>query len=353
LAPVQTEHLKRGWPRSSVLALLLVPASLLPLGAGAHGAEAGIITLQVENDVVTGNDRNYTNGLLLSYLSPATTAEHISHRIARQIPLLDADNKLRFGVGLGHNIFTPDDKESTTLVRGDRPYAAWLYLSFSLLSYQERDPRPGVLGDVDFMQTLALDIGVIGPAALGEEIQNNWHTLIGVEDANGWDNQLKNEPGVNLTYQRRWRLWFCCGEEGNIDLDVMPNLGGALGNVMTFASAGVSLRVGQGLRHDFGPPQIRPSLPGYGHFDPGAVAWYVFAGVEGRAVARNIFLDGNTFGDSHSVDKHPLVGDAQVGLALTFGNFRLSYTHVFGTPEAEGLSPHQFGALALSWRVGF
>src|SRR3546814_11015068 len=29
----------------------------------------------------------------------------------------------------------------------------------------------------------------------------------------------------------------------------------------------------------------------------------LFAGVEGRAVLRNIFLDGNTFADSHSVDE--------------------------------------------------
>lgn len=342
----------RWWHRLRTTGALLLPALLLSTTDG-YASEAGIVTLQVENDVVSGSDRNYTNGLLLSYLSPATTAEHISQRIARRLPFLDPDHGLRFGLGLGHNIFTPEDKDARALVRDDRPYAAWLYFSFSLLSYQERNARPGALGDVDFMQTLALDLGVIGPAALGEEIQNNWHTLIGVEHANGWDNQLENEPGVNLTYQRRWRLWFCCGEGGFIDADAMPSFGGALGNVMTYASAGLSLRFGHGLRHDFGPPRIRPSLPGYGHFDPGQFSWYVFAGVEGRAVAQNIFLDGNSFRDSHSVDKRHMVGDAQVGLALTLGNFRISYTHVFGTPEAEGLAPHQFGALSASWRVRF
>lgn len=336
-----------------VAALFLLPAPVLAVGVDAYAAEAGIITLQVENDVVSGTDRNYTNGLLLSYLSPPTTAEHISQRIARRIPFLDEDNKLRFGVGLGHNIFTPDNKDATALVSDDRPYAAWLYLSLSLLSYQERTSRPGELGNVDFMQTLALDLGVIGPAALGEQIQNNWHTLIGVEHANGWDNQLENEPGVNLTYQRKWRVWFCCGEGGGLDADVMPSFGGAVGNVMTYGSVGLSLRVGQGLRHDFGPPQIRPSLPGYGHFEPGPFSWYIFAGVEGRAVGRNIFLDGNTFTDSHSVEKRPFVGEGQVGLALTFGSFRLSYTQIFGTPEAEGLTPHKFGAISVSWRVNF
>lgn len=32
---------------------------------------------------------------------------------------------------------------------------------------------------------------------------------------------------------------------------------------------------------------------------------YVFAGAEGRGVASNIFLDGNTFEDSHTVDREP------------------------------------------------
>jgi len=51
---------------------------------------------------------------------------------------------------------------------------------------------------------------------------------------------------------------------------------------------------------------------------------YVFAGVEGRAVARDIFLDGNTFQKSPSVDKEPLVGELAVGAALLFPGGRLS-----------------------------
>ena len=353
MVPVRVRKRAERWQGLGIATALALSLSLSPLAGGAYGADAGIVTMQVENDVVSGNDRNYTNGLLLSYLSPPTPADHLSQRIARRVPFLDPDDKLRFGIGLGHNIFTPDDKQSRALVVDDRPYAAWLYLSFSLLSYQEREPRAGALGDVDVIQTLALDVGVIGPAALGEEIQNNWHTLIGVEEAKGWDNQLENEPGLNLTYQRRWRLWFCCGEDGGIDADVMPNFGGALGNVMTYASTGLSVRLGQGLRRDFGPPQIRPSLPGYGHFNAGEFSWYIFAGFEGRAVARNIFLDGNTFRDSHSVDKRYFVGDAQVGLSLAFGNFRASYTQIFGTPEAKGLAPTQFGAVSISWHVDF
>ena len=109
-------------------------------------------------------------------------------------------------------------------------------------------------------------------------------------------------------------------------------------------------RLGRRLPHDYGPPRIQPSLPGSGFFVPqNGFGWYLFAGVEGRAVARNIFLDGNTFRDSRSVDKEPLVGDLQFGFALTWSDVRLGYTHVLRTREfkTQGKTS-EFGAVSLS-----
>ena len=80
--------------------------------------------------------------------------------------------------------------------------------------------------------------------------------------------------------------------------------------------------------------------------------WYLFAGVEGRVVARNIFLDGNTFEDSHSVDKYPLVADLQAGIAFTLGeNTRIAYTHLLRSREfREQDGTTQFGTLSVSVR---
>lgn len=52
----------------------------------------------------------------------------------------------------------------------------------------------------------------------------------------------------------------------------------------------------------------------------------MFVGAEGRAVGRNIFLDGNSFKDSPAVDKKPFVTDAIAGVAFTYSKVRLSYT---------------------------
>ena len=67
---------------------------------------------------------------------------------------------------------------------------------------------------------------------------------------------------------------------------------------------------------------------------------------------QNIFLDGNTFKDSHSVDKEPLVGDFQAGLVLTWKGYRLSFTSVHRTREFEGQeSSTRYGAFSLSIRL--
>lgn len=119
---------------------------------------------------------------------------------------------------------------------------------------------------------------------------------------------------------------------------------------MTFAGAGTILRLGQGLDVDYGPPLIRPSLSGLAAVEKRPdLAWYVFAGIQGRAVARDIFLDGNTFASSHSVDKKLLVGDAQLGLAVIYRGVRLAVTQVYRTREFDGQrQADRFGAISLS-----
>lgn len=59
----------------------------------------------------------------------------------------------------------------------------------------------------------------------------------------------------------------------------------------------------------------------------------VLAAVDGQGVMRNIFLEGNTFQDSHRVDKQPFTTDILFGGALTAGRFKLSYTHVYRTKQ--------------------
>lgn len=111
-------------------------------------------------------------------------------------------------------------------------------------------------------------------------------------------------------------------------------MGGVVGTVYDFVNAGAIARFGFALPDDYGPPRIEPSLPGTNFFQPTeSFGWYLFAGVDGRAIARNLFLDGNTWEASRHVEKIPLVGDLQFGAAITFEQWRLSFMHVFRTRD--------------------
>lgn len=276
------------------------------------------------------------------------------------MPVFDPSGTRRASYALGQNIFTPRDITRPVPDPADRPYAGWLYATVGLVS--ENGNR---------LDNLAMDIGVVGPASLADETQTRWHRTFGFTTPRGWDHQIHNEPGVVLYYERKWRKGLALdipelplvrdlpvishlGLLDNLGVDVSPHVGGALGNVFTYLSAGATFRLGDDLPNDYGPPRIRPSLPGNDYFQASPyskLGWYLFSGIEVRAVARNIFLDGNTFRDSPSVDKRPIVADFQLGLAITYGPVRVAYTHVIRTEEFYGQDrPDQFGGLSLSMR---
>ena len=269
---------------------------------------------------------------------PPTTCWIGARDVAGHVPLFAKQRSLRIGYGLGQSIFTPEDTSSRALIPKDRPYAGWLYVSLSLVADTGRR-----------LDSLELDLGIVGPAALGQDVQNNFHDLIGVGRSNGWGRQLDNEPGLVLYYERKWRKLKEFSAHG-LGVDVTPHLGGSVGNVFTYLAGGLAIRFGQDLPGDYGLPRIRPSLPGSSFFVPeDEFGWYVFADAEGRLIARNILLDGNTFSDSHDVSKRIPVGDFQIGLALTFDFLRITYSHVFRTREFRGQSrADQFGAISLS-----
>ena len=79
------------------------------------------------------------------------------------------------------------------------------------------------------------------------------------------------------------------------------------------------------------------------------LSWSIFAGFEGRAVARDIALDGNTWSNSHSAEKHPLVADLYAGVTFGFGATRLAITQTYRTLEFVGQSePQMVGAVTMS-----
>ncbi|MEQ8443422.1 MAG: lipid A deacylase LpxR family protein [Alphaproteobacteria bacterium] len=330
---------------AGVLAILLVlfPATAL---AETEVDDSGTINLIIENDLFgSGTDRHFTHGTKLSYSSREFEVPDENHPVAivaGLVPFWPQGARARASYAIGQNIYTPEDISAQVPDPDDRPYAGWLYLSSGLTA---------VSPDARRSDSVVLEIGMVGPASLAEHTQVTWHDTFGFPDPNGWDSQLKNEPGFSLIYEHSREIWQQPLGLG-LNADLVPNAGFAIGNVATYLSGGVTLRLGHDLTADLGPPRIRPSLPGSSYLRPvDGFNWYTFGSLGARLVGRNIFLDGNTFSDSPSVDKRYLVGDLQAGLVLQYSDWRFSYTYTIRTEEFYGQDQvNRFGALGLSFR---
>ena len=329
--------------------------ALLPLveARGVGEIAGGTLSIYLENDLFAGTDRQYTSGVKIGWSSPDLREFSDSPYASPLLPLFNLlpfinekayQKNLVFA--LGQNIYTPDNTEAFGLVKGDRPYAGWLYAGVGV-----------VWKNADVRNSLVLNIGVVGSWSYAQETQRLVHDLRGLDHPNGWDNQLHNELGVEAVYQRVWR-WPKHERRVGFDWELLPHAGIALGNVQIFANLGGELRAGLNLPDDFGTSAISPatttSTPVDGtqsaersRFDLGL---YVFASVDGRAVAHNIFLDGNTFGNSPSVKHRELVADLSVGVAVNYKNTKFAYAFVYRTEEFYGQNEAQvFGTVSVNF----
>lgn len=330
-----------------VLCLLLACASVAAVGRevsqpaceqGSSLRGRGTFNLRVDNDLFggVGQDEGYTNGFLLSWVSPNLL--HFRHDpclppivrgLNRYLSFLQPggfDEQNMF-IGLGQLMFTPADRAASTLLPDDRPYAGALMLS---LGYNAREDET--------LRTSLFRFGVVGPASGAKRAQDWWHGVIGVDRFQGWSHQLHNEPVVQLIHERRRRVLRDADGSG-WGHDLTAHVGASLGNFATYGNAGAEWRYGLRLPDDFGTAPLRPGgentapvheLRGSdwsGHF---------FIAVDARWVLRDITLDGNTFRSSHSVDKRHLVADAGYGVAVYKGRWRLAFARYHRTREFHG-----------------
>ena len=318
----------------------LLAAVVCLAAAGAAQAQSAadtspIITFQIENDSTRPHsDQYYTSGLRLGYTS---APNQLPDFLADSGHALLGDGSQRMAVDLSQLIFTPTNTQRRNPPLRDRPYAGLLMGSLSLIQ-----------DTADTRTVLGLGLGVIGPAALGEEVQNGFHTLIGQDDVRGWSTQVPNQPVLQLTADRIWRIEG--PRLGALETDALPSLTAGAGTYRIYGQAGAQVRIGQGLKTDFGTPRIRPGMSGTDAYGGANFAWYVFVGADGQAVAWDETLDGLPFAGSRHVGRVPFVGELEGGIAVMAWGFRVTASQVLQTTEFRGQRAglFQFSSLAIS-----
>ncbi|MCW6508985.1 lipid A deacylase LpxR family protein [Lichenifustis flavocetrariae] len=332
-----------------------VACGLFAVVTQAHADEYGRLTLTEENDglLPDGLDRHYTQGAMITYLSPTVRPEdfttHLFDGLSGVLPFFQpgAGVQRKFDVVVGQTIFTPTRYHDPVPDPRDRPFAGYLFTGGSLL----QDTNGTMLENFEVLA------GVVGPDSLAKEAQESFHSIAGFNNKNldlGYRYQLRNEPGFMVTYERKWRIWQT--RFAGVEAEVIPEAGLTAGNVMTYVSAGATFRIGQNLNVDYGIARIRPALSGTAWFDASRLeqdfGWYLFAGVEGRAVVHNIFLDGNSFTNSRSVEKNIGVGDVSAGGSVFYRDWvklDASFTERSKEFKTQAQADH-FGQVNLTFR---
>ncbi len=299
-----------------------------------------VLTILFENDIFVGLDQQYTNGTYFRYTPGTNRLPALGRFLRRQAEgLIDAD-RWHMTYGFGQSMFTPDDITLPDPPLDDRPYAGFLFGTVAISANTGRR-----------LDTLGFDIGFVGPPSLAEQTQELIHLVLG-DDPKGWSTQLETEVAFRFVYEQLRRYELPVPQSwGGLEADVIPAVAVAAGTVDVSLTGSLMFRLGEGLGVDYGPTRVRRAITTLNAPDSDAdgISWYVFAGADGRVVGRNLFLDGNTFRDSRSVDRHILMGEFHLGAALDFGSTTLSYTHVMRTREfaTQNNKIGQFGSVTL------
>lgn len=301
------------------------------------------VTLGHENDFFGRTDRDYTSGTIISMrysrveaLAGKDCPLGLAGTVARWMnqwpaaPLTERD----FVFSMGQQLYTPRDYRASGIVVRERPYAAWLFSRWAIHA-----------NDSVRSQTLAIDLGLIGPAAGGESSQNFFHKLEGYPRFQGWNNQLRNELGLQLSGE--WRSLIARTRNSRLN----GHYGIGIGNVETYLNAGLQWKLGQTLvdNHVL-PASMRPATAvRSAALTQSSQSPQWFAGFDARLVGRNIFLDGNTWATSHSVTRKPLVAELSTGLVWNWAGADLALTFNLRSREYEGQSyKHFFGGGSIS-----
>jgi hypothetical protein len=327
------------------LVAAVVAAGMPALAAGNTPGPWTIVPpfFMMENDsFFSGPDRHYTDGLYASGTSGERPDCGWCAALAGTLMLSpEGTSQYRYGLFAGQSMFTPEDLSAAVPDPKDRPYAGWLFVGMRL--YRES-------GNV--LDRLQVTAGLVGPGSAADAIQRWWHALhwFGGVPPLGWHAQLKDEPGLVLSEQRLWRVSI---PNRLIEAELLPEANASIGNIFDYAGVGATVRVGRNLNADWGAPRVEPAMEGsdFVNFDPmGGIGWNIFAGVEGRAILRNIFLDGNSFQHSANVAKNPLVADFNVGGAIFFKRISLHASYTVRTHEFDGQDGNdKFFSFALSY----
>ncbi len=282
-----------------------------------------IVEFRIENDFVFQTDYYFTHGMFLQVFSPFANKNPLN---ALLIPF--GENAIVYhGISLVQNLYTPIEKSDRIIVT-DRPFAAYLLLQSTRIALYRKERQK---------ISSTLKIGVIGPPALGEEMQNGIHSLLPTSSKiSGWQNQIKTD--LMLNYSAQYEKGILRSSFFDTDLFVFANLGAPYTNI----GSGLNFRIGK-FNNSFANLEFSKENK-----------WQYYFSVSSnlKFVVYDATLQGGLFNGTsvHTItagDVSRLVLRKSVFGNLSFNNFKMKIGIVFLTREFETGLSHKWGVLSV------
>jgi len=300
--------------------------------------EWGAVTM--DNDLFVGNDSGYTSGIYFSYFEGSDGADFEPAWLTRLLQWKHDNDSLIYHYNVttfGQVMVTPSDITIEIPQNDDVPYSGLLFIQQSNIKVFS-----------DYSDKVSALIGVLGPYSKAEQSQKIVHELIDSDIPQGWDYQLKDELVFQVSRGRVWRGWY----SSDNNTDILFGADAKLGTLESSLTAGMMIRYGINIEKTYSTAMLsndRSSNPI--NIDSG---WYVYASISAAYIANIIYLDGNTFKDSPSVDYDPLQADLHVGLAYAWKNFSIAVVrnNLNWVHQDDGYADiREYGSITFLWRM--
>lgn len=304
------------------------PAALAQAPGQEHEGRLQGWAFALENDffgrATISTDRWYTNGFHYAHSYRQGRPVHRPLQLVRELGrdwfgvAGDDGQSATAGEFLGHNIYTPNDVDPSTPQIHDRPYAALLSYGLGSFAYRGRHHR-----------ALDIRIGVVGPAAGGDEVQSGFHRLIDDGLPNGWAYQVRPRLALQGTFTHTHRFF---------DQSPLPHWGAVhlhgratVGTIKNLVATGITFVAGEKTRV-FGAPDEGDFFTvdfnnRQNHFAAGELRRSTFfAQFQVAAVASNYLIEGRTYGPRPEIELKRGVWMSTFGISQRLSReWRLEY----------------------------
>jgi len=283
-----------------------------------------MVNIIFDNDIFNNTDYYYTNGARIELVFPAATSSPVN-KVLAGLKTNDIDVS---GFSLTQNIYTPVNPESTEIVYGDRPFAAYLTVGQFRESYHLKKR---------LQIKSAIDLGVMGPMSLGEQVQSTVHEL----EPSGWKYQVQNSFLINYYVGIEKGLY----SSSNLELNAVGHLN--VGSLYDKLGGGLRFRVGSFLPVYRGPMTICCDRAKKGQLQ----YWFFMSG-KADFIAYDATLQGSMFNDQSpyvisSNELNRVVYQGSVGVALYYDNLGVELENFYLSPEFEGAHHFKYGRIKL------